>query len=223
MLSRRLSLLLDCDSHAAHETAASAAGEYFIRSLYFYDLDDAAFREKLDGVDSRDKYRIRIYDNSDSFIKLERKHKQGQGYIKKDSLSITRDEYESLVSGCGAEFLLHGGKLREGQDAFARELYTLFSGGRYVPRVIVDYMREPYVFPVESVRVSIDKDVRTGFLATDIFDKELPTYPVLDCGMSILEVKFNRVLPEYIRMLVQTSASNRSAASKYVLCRQFEL
>lgn len=223
LLSRRLSLLLDCDPNSARGNAVSAPGEYFIRSLYFDDIDDAAFCDKLDGVDSRDKYRVRMYDMNSRLIKLERKHKQGQGYIRKDSLIISREECEALMRGYGCGFLLTGSPLRRGKEAFARELYTLLAGGRYVPRVIVDYVREPYIFPVEGVRVTIDRDIRTGFHATNMFDRYLPTFPVLEDGMAVLEVKFNQYLPEYIRMLIQTGASVRSAVSKYVLCRTFEL
>ena len=38
----------------------------------------------------------------------------------------------------------------------------------------------------------------------------------------ILEVKFNESLPDYIRMLIQLGAAQRTAASKYLFCRQFE-
>ena len=38
-------------------------GKYFIRSLYFDNLSDKALREKIDGVDRREKFRIRYYNN----------------------------------------------------------------------------------------------------------------------------------------------------------------
>ena len=57
------------------ENAQGSGGEYFIRSLYFDDPWDTAVSEKGDGVGSRDKFRIRIYNMSDRTIKLERKHK----------------------------------------------------------------------------------------------------------------------------------------------------
>ena len=73
ILARRLKSALAQDSYAAKN-----GGEYLIRSLYFDDPFDSALTEKLDGIQVRDKFRIRIYNYSDKTIKLERKHKDGQ-------------------------------------------------------------------------------------------------------------------------------------------------
>ena len=43
-------------------------GYYKIRSLYFDSLSDRALREKLDGVNEREKFRIRYYDDNTDFI-----------------------------------------------------------------------------------------------------------------------------------------------------------
>lgn len=48
-------------------------GKYLIRSLYFDNLSDKALREKLDGVNRREKFRIRYYNNDTSLIHLEKK------------------------------------------------------------------------------------------------------------------------------------------------------
>ena len=66
LLSRKLSLTMEQDAFAK-----KSGGEYFIRSLYFDDRDDSAFREKLDGTDERDKFRIRIYNMRDDVKKRE--------------------------------------------------------------------------------------------------------------------------------------------------------
>ena len=90
-------------------------GSYFIRSLYFEDPFDTAVSEKVDGVEYRDKWRIRVYNLSDRTIKLERKHKSGQ-YIRKDSLSLSRRECNALCAGAYG-FLLHR------NEPFAHEAY----------------------------------------------------------------------------------------------------
>ena len=43
-------------------------GRYLIRSLYFDNLYDKALREKIDGVNEREKFRIRYYNGDTSFI-----------------------------------------------------------------------------------------------------------------------------------------------------------
>ena len=210
LLQRKLSLTMERDAFAKKN-----GGEYFIRSLYFDDRDDSAFREKLSGIDERDKFRIRIYDMRDDVIKLECKHKSN-GYIKKQSIGLSRKEYEKLISG-DRLFLLNR------PESFARRMYLEFAQRALKPAVIVDYTREAFVFPMEDVRVTFDKNVRTGLRSVDMFNAGIPTYPVIDDYGMVLEIKFNRFLPTYIRSLLQLEASQRSAISKYVLCRRFEL
>lgn len=72
--------------------------EYHIRSLYFDTVWNTALYDKIDGVQNRDKYRIRIYNFSDRMIKMECKTKVGS-LISKRSLSIPRDLCEQLMAG----------------------------------------------------------------------------------------------------------------------------
>ena len=134
LLKRRLPCVLRRDPHAGED------GSYFIRSLYFDDPFDTAVSEKVDGVEYRDKWRIRIYNLSDSIIKLERKHKRGQ-FILKHSLTISKRECNALCAGAYG-FLLHR------KEPFAKEAYAEMVTNHLRPKVIVDYDREPFVFPV---------------------------------------------------------------------------
>lgn len=190
--------------------------EYFIRSLYFDTVYNDALIDKLEGTKDRDKYRIRTYNYSDKFIRMECKTKAGT-LISKRSQPIPRLLAEQLIAGdpTGLEFtrsgLLH--------DVF-REMRTKLLR----PAVIVDYTREAYIYPVEEVRITFDKHLHTGLNSFDMFNKELPTLPAFDHDEMILEVKFNHCLPPFIRDILCThvhSAQN-SAISKYVWCRRFE-
>lgn len=209
LLSRKLSLTMERDRYA------QKTGRYFIRSLYFDDYQDSSLWEKLDGTDSRDKYRIRIYNLKDTTIKLERKHKEGP-YIFKSSLSLSRQECDSLLAG-------NFGFLLDREENFANEMYAAFRMLALKPRVLVDYWREAYVFPMEDVRVTFDRDIRTAYRATALFDPKLVTYPAVEDFGTVLEVKFNRFLPGYIRTLLQpVENAQRSAVSKYCLSRKYE-
>ena len=63
-LRRRLARVMRLDSHCRGGRA------YNVRSLYFDDAFDTAYYDKMDGVMTRDKYRLRIYDHSDEVIFL---------------------------------------------------------------------------------------------------------------------------------------------------------
>ena len=190
--------------------------EYAIRSLYFDTIFDDALHDKLAGVGKRDKYRIRIYNYSDRVIKLECKTKYGS-LISKRSLTIPRDLAEQLIAGdpTGLE-TTRSGLL---QDMFREMTVRLLR-----PVVIVDYVREAYLHPAEEVRITFDKHLRTGLRATTLFDPSTPVVPPFENDDTILEVKYNRVLPPYIRDLLSTYCEGAvmSAISKYTWCRRFE-
>ena len=100
LICKRLSPYLELDKHAQN-------GGYMIRSLYFDDYLKSAYEEKDAGVLKRKKYRIRIYNCSDSSIKLERKKKYGS-YIYKEAASLTREEVYKILDG-DYDFLLKSG------------------------------------------------------------------------------------------------------------------
>jgi hypothetical protein len=209
LLRSTLKSLLPLDSNAG------SAGDYHIRSLYFDDIYETALAEKMAGYDIRNKFRIRIYDFSDDVIKFEKKMKRGQ-FIAKTSLLISRDECEALIAG-NCDCLL-GRK-----EPLAEEIFLQMKNSLLRPRVIVDYFREAFVSPFENVRITFDKDIRSGLMLTDIFNPKVPTMSVLEPGTMVLEVKFNKYLPPFIKsVLNNVNAAQRSAVSKYVLCRKYE-
>lgn len=188
--------------------------EYHIRSLYFDTINDDFLQEKISGVGNRKKYRIRIYNFSDRVIKLECKSKYGD-LISKQSVSIPRDLAEQLIAGDpeGLQRMRHP----LFHDVF-REMRTRLMR----PAVIVDYVREAYIHPAEEVRITFDKQLRTGLYATDIFDRNLPTYPVFDDPCEVLEVKYDEFLPTYLQGILSGITAQRSAVSKYTWCRRYE-
>ena len=188
--------------------------EYHIRSLYFDTINDDALEEKIAGVGNRKKYRIRIYNFSDRVIKLECKSKYGD-LISKQSVTIPRELADQLIAGDpeGLQRMRHP----LFHDVF-REMRTRLLR----PAVIVDYVREAYIHPAEEVRITFDKQLRTGLYSSDMFNPSLPTYPVFDDPVEILEVKFDEFLPSYLQSVLSGITAQRSAVSKYVWCRRYE-
>lgn len=186
------------------------SGEYRIRSLYFDDYWNTAYEEKDEGVLVRRKYRIRVYNCSQTAIHLERKSKVGQ-YVSKESAPLTKAEADLILAGDYAF-------LEKSDDNLLREFYCELTSRLMRPRVIVDYDREPFVQISGDVRVTFDKHVRAGFGTLDLFDAALPTVEVLPADQMIMEVKYTEFLPRLVRDLMPPRASILTAASKYVLC-----
>jgi VTC domain. len=185
---------------------------YHIRSLYFDNVHEASLYDKNNGIFQRKKYRIRIYNCSDSVIKLERKSKFND-YIAKESASITREQYERLAIGDASA-------LKGESHPLLQDFYHDAVSGRMLPTVVVDYIREAYIYPVSDVRITFDKRLKASIQSMDIFDPDLPMVESIASPKTILEVKYNQFLPEFIQNLVRMSAHNRSSISKYVICRE---
>ena len=190
--------------------------EYHIRSLYFDTEFNTALFDKLDGVQNRDKYRIRIYNFSDKVIKLECKTKVGS-LISKRSISIPRLLCEQLMAGDPTG-------LETTQSGLMNDMFREMTVNLLRPVVLVDYVREAYLHPAEEVRITFDKQLRSGMLSKDLFNPYVPTSPPFDNNEIILEVKYNHGLPTYIRDILGTYCQGAcpSAISKYTWCRRFE-
>jgi len=207
-LRERLQPVLDLDRHCRK-------GEpYAIRSLYLDDIENSAYYDKVAGVMARDKYRIRIYRYSDKEIFLERKRKLGD-LIQKSSVQITRRLCEQIISG-------DPWGLQTASNPLLQDVYMQMRTRLLRPAVIVDYVREAYTCPAENVRITFDMNLRSGLHSHDLFNPELPTVSPLDESTQILEVKFDNYLPDHVRGLLAGVQADRSAVSKYVLCRRFE-
>jgi len=193
-----------------HMDPNAVNGEYIIRSLYFDDVKNSAYEEKDIGVFFRKKYRIRIYNFSDSSIKLERKIKKGS-YIFKESANLTKDEVYKILNG-DYDFLLNN------ENNLCKELYYECVSNFLRPKVIVDYDRTPYIMDTGTVRITFDKRVRAAIGGFDIFDAELPTLSALPPDKMIMEIKFTEFLPKIVKDLAPPYSSEFVAASKYVLC-----
>ena len=209
-LRQRLRAVMKPDPHAVN-------GVYTIRSLYFDNLRDKALREKLDGVNRREKFRVRYYNGVPDPIHLEKKSKWNS-LGTKESAVLTRDEAQALAEG-RTDWMRAPGM--EETRPLVSELYRKMTAQGLRPRTIVDYTREPFVFGPGNVRVTFDYDIRTGLGGVDFLNPDCATIPARDAPM-ILEVKWDAFLPEIIRDAVTLPGRRAAAFSKYAACRMYD-
>ncbi len=203
VIRQRLSAVMRIDENALN-------GKYFIRSLYFDNLSDKALREKLDGINCREKFRIRYYNNDTQLIHLEKKSKMN-GLGTKQSANLTSEQAQAIVDG-QIDFMSESG------NPLLQELYFKMKSQGLRPKTIVDYTREPFVYAPGNVRVTIDYNIRTGLLCTDFLNPDCITIPAGNAP-AILEVKWDEFLPSVIRDIVQLESRHTAAFSKYAACR----
>lgn len=207
-LRQRLRTVMKCDPHTG------ADGLYTIRSVYFDNYKDKALREKVYGVQKREKFRIRYYNDDFSYITLEKKIKHNDLCMKIDA-HLTVEEYRRILQEPGAWMLKH-------PEPPVRELYCKMKTQQLRPRVLVSYVREPYIYEAGNVRVTFDSHIRTSLFQRDFSDGAISDICATDTpGDIILEVKFDAFLPEIIRCLLQSEELRQQAFSKYGSCRRF--
>ena len=203
ILRQRLNAVATPDPHAKD-------GVYEIRSLYFDNINDKALTEKVNGINRREKFRIRYYNGDTGFIHLEKKSKI-VNLCNKQSARITAEEAQRIVDN-------DLGWMMESDRPLVRELYTKMRGQGLKPKTIVDYTRDPYIFGPGNVRVTLDYNIRTGMGCTDFLNPKCVTVPAGD-PVVILEVKWDEYLPDIIRDIIQLKNRRTGGFSKYAACR----
>jgi SPX domain protein involved in polyphosphate accumulation len=203
ILEKRLSAVLSADTHTASN------GAYQIRSLYFDDPHHAAFYDKLNGLEKREKFRIRFYNRDLSFIRLEKKEKRGNQSLK-SGITVHRDLAEELIT-CGDLPRLAAFPLNEMCHKIRSEAFR--------PLLFVDYTRKAFLYPAGNVRITLDSHLFASPFRSSLLD-ETGRVPVLEQNEAILEVKFDSFLPPFISELLYDVPKINVAISKYCKCYQ---
>ena len=206
LLLCRLGKAMRPDSHGTD-------GVYTVRTLYFDTPYDDALRDSLESEADKTKFRLRMYDLDDGFLRMEKKVKQGGGGFKVGAL-LTRTECERLLRG---EYAF----LREKDDAFLLECFARAESGGLQPVSVIQYTRAAFTCRDGNVRITVDSDIRTSRFTNRFFDPKLGGVPVTAEDFCVLEVKYDRFLPDFIPHLVGIGDRELQAYSKYAVGRQY--
>lgn len=197
------------DSHVQED------GMYTIRSLYFDDPYDSCFYENMNGTDPRSKFRIRYYNSDTTQIRLEKKSKQ-RGMTNKISCSLTREECLQLMQG---QQITPTEEMPEVKAEMLRQMQMRL----LLPKVIVTYDRIPFVYSAGNVRITFDKNITASKEISLFLDGNYRQRPIMAYSQSVLEVKWDELLPLHIQKILQLDTLQWSAFSKYYMCRHYNL
>ena len=199
ILRQRVAQVLHPDSHGVN-------GTYTLSSLYFDDPEDTGLYEKLDGLRLHSKFRLRTYNCDGSFIKLERKDKQGI-LTHKLTATVSRDQLPLLTQPGNWEAF----------QGDTQSLYAQLQQKACRPKVAVRYVRDAFYHPGSDLRVTFDRNLEAlPPNENALFDPDFRGIPVTD-GV-IMEIKYGKYLPTFLRKLTRVNAPQLSL-SKYALCR----
>ncbi len=205
VLRRRLGIVMQRDEH-------SRTGSYLISSLYFDNINDKALMEKINGINRREKFRLRCYNDDPSLVFLEKKSKIN-GLCAKQRCVVDSGEVRSIIKDGALWRPEEGGEL-------LNELHMKMTTQGLRPKTIVDYKREAFVYPAGNVRVTLDSSMRASMHPQDFMDPDRLMLPTRESGI-ILEVKWDEFLPDVIRGIVQPGDVRTESFSKYAACRVY--
>ena len=212
-IERELSFHMDPDAFAIHSPQRS----YRVTSLYF-DTDALDhYYEKLDGIKTRKKYRIRTYEESpregmEVFLEIKRRK---NNVVIKDRANVPFEVVR--LSRLGKLWDMLGREdgippqRRQTLEEFLFDTHRL----RMSPQVLVSYIRRPLVDRISrKVRVTFDREIRS--LATDrLFSTERGRFIFTD--HVVMEIKFSGSLPWWLHHIIQKYELSLRSISKYCL------
>lgn len=209
MEDAKINTIAELDSYVGEQ------GYYNIRSLYFDDYENSCFMANENGIDNREKYRIRIYNGAKERIKLELKQKC-HGMTLKRNCGISLQQCEMLMAGRVPS------DIKEDQQVLWKLAY-LMETRLMMPKIIVDYDRIPYVYRPDdaNVRITFDKNIKSINDTNTFLDLRVGGRGILPVGSALMEVKFDDFIPDEIYSLLQLNGLQVSTFSKYYLCRKF--
>ncbi len=188
---------------------------YNVRSVYFDDWQHNCYYDNEDGVNKREKFRIRIYNHSDERISLELKRKEN-GMCRKQSCLISKNQCEQLLSGKVPNETAD-------MHPLLRKFILQQRTRILKPTVIVEYDRIPYVYPIGNVRVTFDCNIRASSECGRFLEENILLRPILPEGQHILEMKWDELMPEFIYRSMMLESLQWTSFSKFYLSQKINL
>ena len=191
--------------------------KYFVRSLYFDNINSSNFYEKVDGMKIRKKYRLRTYskiNNSSNMIFLEMKGRSNQRTYKNRTkinyedlhLFFDKKKYFNLLNIYGKENLVINNFLF---DSYKKNIF---------PRVLIDYKRRPYINQNGlNFRLTFDSEIMSSKTNKLFDDENLLLWEECRAGYTVLEVKFERSITPWFHRIIQNYNLERLSISKFVM------
>ena len=184
---------------------SDCTGEYIVRTVYFENYLHETINNKKMNLNNISKYRIRMYQNNDRFLSLERKT-NCNGIIKKESEIIDKELVEKLLKG---EFY----DLLDKSTILKNALYLQMAIKQYRAFIIVEYTRLAYMDSKSNVRITIDRNIKSSINCEKFFEKDIQG---ISSNEMVLEVKYSQYMPEYIKDILKILDKQQKANSKYI-------
>jgi hypothetical protein len=204
------------DPHAAKEPLKL----YTVRSIYFDTPSLQFYYEKIEGFKDRKKLRIRSYYeySPDSKLFLEIKRKYERSVFKNRALTLYDNARDIFNGGDLKPYLLNGSKHSNCQKD-AEQFFFHIHKMNLRPTILIVYEREAYFDKFDdTIRITFDRNLRSyPYPPIDELFRNTQLMPSLP-NHFVLEVKFNRRMPLWIKNIIGHFGFRWQSVSKYTIC-----
>ena len=184
--------------------------KYVVNSLYFDDCNNTCLNDVEAGNPDRFKYRIRYYNNDLSTLKLERKEKL-YGYSRKFETKISKEYAKKIIEKQFVDIFW------DTNDKLLKRFLIDFINGNYSPKIITKYERSAFVDDIKNIRITLDRDITSSVDFNNFLSAKCNEYPLNSGNECVWEIKFNQILPQYIKKICFAKFMSRQTFSKYYL------
>jgi len=190
-----------------HFSRIATRHRYFVRSLYLDTADFSDYAEKLHGLPSRRKLRLRTYwknQGEAAFVNVEEKIRSGE-CISKLTARVTPEQCE--------RFLVTKSWGNTGDPVLERFEAVVRTEGRQ-PSALVDYYREVFTSrDAAGIRISFDHEIRFAY-SKGLFPSSARFRSDLS-GAIVMEIKTDRDDHPQVHRLVRAHGLKAVPNSKY--------
>ncbi|MFT5111110.1 MAG: SPX domain protein involved in polyphosphate accumulation [Parasphingorhabdus sp.] len=189
---------------------------YIVRSLYYDDLRYSAFHDKIDGLHTRSKFRLRTYTKSPQepaplFLEIKGRH---NNLVFKHRAPVNRLGFDwgILSDQSLTKALLENTAASKVRDQFTFQLFRK----NLRPVALIDYQRRPYISKYDpGFRITFDEQLLATRTRCLFPGPELQPRQVV-AGYTVLEVKFRHHMPSWFHQVLQSHELRRISISKIV-------
>ncbi len=201
-LRNRLDAVLTKDIHTNFN------GIYVVHNIYFDDYKNTCAKEVESGNIKRYKWRIRYYNDDVDTIRLEYKEKL-YGRCHKETCPLKFSEYNAILKGDVTTIFW------ETKERLLKLFCIDIMKRCFRPKLIIEYEREAYVDELLNIRITFDKNICVSYEISKFLTGDYIKIPLQDKCANILEVKFDDILPGYIKDIIMRECDMQMAFSKY--------
>lgn len=188
--------------------------QYFVRSLYFDDPFNTCFMDKVEGLHTRSKFRVRTYtddpyDGTPQFMEIKGRY---NNLVLKHRTPLNQSD--GIISESGDILISKLLGIMPPGEVSRKFEYDLYRK-RIRPVALVDYVRRPYFSRFDpEFRLTFDSELR-GTMTRALFPGAGSAQPRrLLPGFTVMEVKFKRHIPSWFHRLIQSYELRRLSVSK---------